>query len=121
MADTKVLALIGLGKIMVNQVNSRNSHNVNYADNKQQVVNSDKSNAATLQQSPSTVKTPADSVVITAHAQQIKNLQVKAESTPGFDTKKINELKKAISEGSYQIDAEKLAKNIANFEFNLYG
>jgi negative regulator of flagellin synthesis FlgM len=120
-ADTKVLALIGLGKIMVNQVNSRNSHNVTYADNKQQTVSSDKSNAASLPQSPTAAKTPADSVVITAQAQQIKNLQVKAESTPGFDTKKMHELKKAISEGSYQIDAEKLAKNIANFEFNLYG
>ncbi|MBE0363758.1 negative regulator of flagellin synthesis FlgM [Pseudoalteromonas ulvae UL12] len=107
---------------MVNQVNNRNSHNVNFTDNKQAAQSSDKNSAVTPTQTATTnPKSAADSVVLTSQAQQLKNVQTKADEAPGFDAKKVNELKKAISEGSYQVNAEKLAKNIAQFEFNLYG
>jgi negative regulator of flagellin synthesis FlgM len=66
-------------------------------------------------------KAAADSVSLTPQAQQLKTVQEKAEQSPGFDSKKVEALKKAISEGKYQIDTEKLAKNIAAFEFNVYG
>lgn len=107
---------------MVNQVNSRNSHNVSFTDNKQVTQSGEKNSApATSQTSPTNPKTASDSVVLTSQAQQLKNVQSKADEAPGFDAKKVNELKKAISEGNYQVNAEKLAKNIAKFEFNLYG
>ena len=54
-------------------------------------------------------------------AQQLKTLQDKAQQSSGFDSEKVAELKKAITEGKYQIDAEKLTKNLADFEFNVYG
>jgi len=60
-------------------------------------------------------------VSLTPQARQLKSLQEKAEQSSGFDSNKVAELKKAISEGKYQIDAEKLAKNIAAFEFDVYG
>lgn len=66
-------------------------------------------------------KVATDSVSLTPQAQQLKGLQEKAQDAPAFDSKKVEELKKAISEGKYQVDAEKLAKNIAAFEFDVYG
>lgn len=71
--------------------------------------------------SKANVKAATDSVSLTPQARQMKALQEKAERSSGFDEQKVAELKKAIAEGKYQVDGEKLAKNIAAFEFDLYG
>jgi negative regulator of flagellin synthesis FlgM len=60
-----------------------------------------------------------DSVSITPQAKQLNELQKKASEGPGISQKKIDELKKAINEGDYKVDPEKLAASIANFEFKL--
>jgi negative regulator of flagellin synthesis FlgM len=46
-------------------------------------------------------------------------LQKKAADAPIVNQKRIEELKKAISDGDYKVDPEKLAASIANFEFKL--
>ncbi|MGB5791187.1 MAG: flagellar biosynthesis anti-sigma factor FlgM, partial [Pseudoalteromonas nigrifaciens] len=78
-------------------------------------------NANTQAAQSSAPKAASDSVSLTPQAKQLKTLQDKAQQSPGFDTDKVAELKKAITEGKYQIDSEKLAKNLAEFEFNVYG
>ncbi|XPF93774.1 flagellar biosynthesis anti-sigma factor FlgM [Colwellia sp. RE-S-Sl-9] len=60
-----------------------------------------------------------DSVSLTPQAKQMSELQKKAADAPMVDQKKIDQLKKAITSGEYKIDPEKLAANIANFEFNI--
>ncbi|PKI14785.1 flagellar biosynthesis anti-sigma factor FlgM [Colwellia sp. 12G3] len=60
-----------------------------------------------------------DSVSITPQAKQLNELQKKAADAPVINQKKIDELKKAISAGEYKVNPEKLAANIANFEFKL--
>lgn len=60
-----------------------------------------------------------DSVSLTPQAKQMSELQKKAADAPMVDQKKIEQLKKAITSGEYKIDPEKLAANIANFEFNI--
>jgi len=60
-----------------------------------------------------------DSVSITPQAKQLNELQKKATEGPSISQKKIDELKKAINDGDYKINPEKLAASIANFEFNL--
>jgi negative regulator of flagellin synthesis FlgM len=61
-----------------------------------------------------------DSVSITPQAKQLRELQKKAQDAPSIDPKKIAQLKKAIISGEYKVDAEKLAKNMSNFEFSLF-
>ncbi len=61
----------------------------------------------------------SDSVEITAQAQQLQGVQSKMASLPEIDDKKVAEIKAAISEGRYKIDAEKLAANIGAFESEL--
>ncbi|WP_076419603.1 flagellar biosynthesis anti-sigma factor FlgM [Colwellia sp. UCD-KL20] len=60
-----------------------------------------------------------DSVSLTPQAKQMGELQKKVADAPVVDQKKIDQLKKAITSGEYKIDPEKLAANIANFEFNI--
>lgn len=107
---------------MVNQVNKGNQQtNVAYTNSKQVSVSKDNSTDATQNQPTAAAKAATDSVNLTPQAQQLRGLHEKAEQSPGFDSKKVNELKKAISEGNYQVNAEKLAEKIAGFEFDLYG
>jgi len=60
-----------------------------------------------------------DSVSLTPQAQQLNELRKKANDAPAVDQKKIEQLKKAIADGDYKVNPEKLAASIANFEFKL--
>ncbi|WP_352297310.1 flagellar biosynthesis anti-sigma factor FlgM [Pseudoalteromonas sp. 20-MNA-CIBAN-0454] len=106
---------------MVGQVNKGNQQANVLTNTKQQKVDIQRNNANTQAAQSSAPKAASDSVSLTPQAKQLKTLQDKAQQSPGFDTDKVAELKKAITEGKYQIDSEKLAKNLAEFEFNVYG
>ncbi|MEH6815897.1 MAG: flagellar biosynthesis anti-sigma factor FlgM [Pseudoalteromonas distincta] len=106
---------------MVNQVNGSNQQANALTNAKQQQVDLKKDNANTQSAQAPSPKAASDSVSLTPQAQQLKTLQDKAQQSPGFDSDKVAELKKAITEGKYQVDSEKLAKNLADFEFNVYG
>ncbi|BBN81060.1 hypothetical protein PA25_10450 [Pseudoalteromonas sp. A25] len=107
---------------MVNNVKGQAQSNSVLNNIKQQKAELQK-NDATANSAPSKApqKAASDSVSLTPQARQLKNLQDKAQDAPAFNNEKVAELKKAISEGKYQVDAEKLAKNIAAFEFDMYG
>ena len=60
-----------------------------------------------------------DSVALTPQAKQLKELQKKISESEGFDRKKVEDIKKAIAEGNYKIDYDKLASKLAEFEFDL--
>ena len=106
---------------MVSQVNGSNQQANALTNAKQQQVDLKKDNANTQASQAPSPKAASDSVSLTPQAQQLKTLQDKAQQSPGFDSDKVAELKKAITEGKYQVDSEKLAKNLADFEFNVYG
>ncbi|CAM3999260.1 MULTISPECIES: flagellar biosynthesis anti-sigma factor FlgM [Shewanella] len=61
----------------------------------------------------------SDSVSITSQAQQLQSAQAKLNDIPEIDIKKVEQIKAAIAEGRYKIDADKLATNIAQFEKEL--
>lgn len=63
--------------------------------------------------------TGRDSVSLTPQAQQLNELRKKGNDAPAIDQKKIDQLKKAIADGDYKVDPEKLATSISNFEFKL--
>jgi negative regulator of flagellin synthesis FlgM len=106
---------------MVNNVKGQSQSNSVLNNIKQQKADLQKSDANQAAAAKTPQKAATDSVSLTPQAQQLKSLQEKAQQQPAFDSKKVEELKKAISEGKYQVDAEKLAKNIAAFEFDVYG
>ena len=60
-----------------------------------------------------------DSVSLTPQVQQFKALQKKLDDVSVVDQKNIEALKKSIASGDYKINVQKLADNIAKFEFDL--
>jgi len=107
--------------IMVGQVNKSNQQPSVLTNTQQQKVDLKRDNANTQAAQTPSPKAASDSVSLTPQAKQLKSLQEKAQQSSDFDSNKVAELKKAITEGKYQIDSEKLAKNLADFEFNVYG
>lgn len=65
---------------------------------------------------------PQDAVSLTDQAQQLNRLQQGlAQQAPVVDQQRIQALRKAISEGQYKVDPEKLAKAMASLEQELFG
>ena len=95
---------------------SNNSQVKQKLDQQVQVKQQVTQNAASSEQVKSAGK---DSVSLTPQAQQLNELQKKANDAPAVDQKKIDQLKKAIADGDYKVNPEKLAASIANFEFKL--
>lgn len=63
-----------------------------------------------------------DSVTLTPQAQRLGQVQQTLVNTPAPDNSaRLEALKKAINEGSYQVDSNKLAANISRFEQDLEG
>jgi negative regulator of flagellin synthesis FlgM len=56
-----------------------------------------------------------DSVALTSATQEIKKAFGSSSPLP-VDIDKVNSIKKALADGSYQIDAEKVAKKLVQFE-----
>lgn len=57
----------------------------------------------------------ADSVALTITTQEIKKA-FGSPSEPSVDINRVNSVKKAIADGSYSINAEKVAKKLIEFE-----
>ncbi|MBQ8706838.1 MAG: flagellar biosynthesis anti-sigma factor FlgM [Succinivibrionaceae bacterium] len=60
-----------------------------------------------------------DHVEITPQARQLSGLQDKIKAAPEIDTAKVNEIKTAIGNGSYQIDGQAIAARMSEFEANI--
>lgn len=60
-----------------------------------------------------------DSVSLTQQAQDLGKMQNKLSSTSSFNQERVTALKKAISDGKYSVDAEKLAQKMLSFEDEL--
>ncbi|MCF8006276.1 MAG: flagellar biosynthesis anti-sigma factor FlgM [Methylovulum sp.] len=63
--------------------------------------------------------TDTDDVSITTMAQGIKKAFESSAASEAFDLDKVNSVKKALSEGSYAINAERIAKKMLEFELAL--
>lgn len=98
--------------------------NINNINSQNQVKRTLDTNVSTQKQDQQSAtknikSTQTDSVLLTTQAKNLKELQKKSSTSSGINQSKVNELKKAIASGNYKVDADKLAANLANFEFNL--
>lgn len=79
----------------------------------------DKRSDATPSQVKSDGDTSLDKISLTATATQLQSLQQEIAALPVVDEQKVAALRAAIEDGSYQIDSQKLARNMIDFEGNL--
>lgn len=87
--------------------------------NQQQQQAQTQANAQTSSQQAATAPRQ-DSVSLTQSAQNLTQMQKKNNDAP-VNQEKVDKLKKAIQNGEYNVNAEKLAQNIAKFEAELFG
>lgn len=107
---------------MVNNVNNQGANSANVASYKQQSQQLEQTKQASVQQAnvnSGNKSAEKDSVALTPQAKQLKELQKKISDSEPFDRKKVEEIKKAITEGEYKVDYDKLASKLAAFEFDL--
>ncbi|EEX36610.1 flagellar biosynthesis anti-sigma factor FlgM [Vibrio metschnikovii] len=62
-----------------------------------------------------------DAVSLSTQGRAIGEMHSEMAATPSFDTAKVAAIKEAIANGSYVVDAEKLADNMIKFEKELGG
>ena len=57
-----------------------------------------------------------DTVSLSDHAVQLGKLEQSASPAPVVDTQRVEQLRQAISNGSYEVDPEKIADKVMQFE-----
>lgn len=80
--------------------------------------NSPKGNAAS---NPSSTSKSTDKVTLTDVSSQVNGLEKKAAASDIDNSARIAELREAIKDGSYQVDAEKVANKLIQTEVLLAG
>lgn len=58
----------------------------------------------------------ADSVDLSSRGQSLNRLEENLANTPDVDTARVENIKQAIAEGRFEVDAERIAENILNQE-----
>lgn len=59
-------------------------------------------------------KSAGDQVVLSQEAQNLGRLQSKINSSPDVDLEKVAEIRRAIAEGRFEINPERIAENMLN-------
>ncbi|MDO6524937.1 MULTISPECIES: flagellar biosynthesis anti-sigma factor FlgM [unclassified Motilimonas] len=95
----------------INMHNVGNRSNLNVEQKQQKQEQLTRAN----EQAPSKPAASKDSVSLTPQAQALNSLK-KQSSEPAVNRERVETLKKAILNGEYKIDADKLAKNMTEFE-----
>ena len=87
------------------------------AEQRSQVRQQTTQQAVVQQQTTATSK---DSVSLTPQAQQFNKPQQKASNASGVDQSKVDDIKKALAEGKYEVNVQRLAEKLAKFESDLF-
>jgi len=83
---------------------------------KQINTNADAQASAQESAKPAPSQGSGENVSFTQTAELLRNAESKIAEQPVVDTQKVEAVKKAIAEGTYEFDASKTAENIAAFE-----
>lgn len=65
------------------------------------------------------VSTGKDSVDLTADALQLSQLEARIAQIPVADHARVAQVRQAIADGTYQVDAQKIASRMARMEWDL--
>ena len=79
----------------------------------------DKRTETASNQVKSSGNSSTDKISLTTTATQLQSLQQESAALPVVDEQKVAALRAAIEDGSYQVDSQKLARNMIDFEGNL--
>lgn len=66
--------------------------------------------------SSSREKSAADQVQLSAEAQSLKQIAGRVQESEAFDSERVTQIRNAIAEGRYHVDAQRLADNFIELE-----
>lgn len=75
-------------------------------------------NAGSNASAPDTNNSSADTVQLSAQAQELSRIQSDLQSAPDVDEARVSEIRDSITDGSYTVDANRLAARILADEQN---
>ena len=96
-----------------NTNNTLDSVSAKGARSKPVASNAPEAKAPTPDAAPVT-KGASDQVVLSQEAQTLGRLQAKINSSPDVDLEKVAEIRRAIAEGRFEINADRIAENMIN-------
>lgn len=99
---------------MVSEIQGSNSGIVQSADNRNNQVSSKKPDEAKKTESSAPVA--SSSVNLTQAASNLQALEKAISAAPEVDQQKVDAVRKSINEGSYQVDSERTATKLINFD-----
>ena len=105
---------LDINSLNAGHAKSLKSHEVTKADTANPSSRSQAQNAAAQQ-----TAVPKDSVSLTQQAQTLSQMQRAMASSPSFNQERVASIKKAISDGQYKVNPEKLAQKMHQFEEEL--
>ncbi len=65
---------------------------------------------------PASANKGGESVQLSREAQQLQKISEKLRDQPSINKERVAQLKQAIAEGSYQVDSQRVASKLLNFE-----
>ncbi len=103
--------------ININNITNNNTQTKRAGEQKN-ITTIDSSNKKNTQQSGTATLSP-DSINLTNSATRIKALEELVAHLPIVDTKKIEQIQNSINDGTYEINPERIAEKMIQFEKDL--
>ncbi len=62
----------------------------------------------------------ADTVTVTVQAERLQQLEQTLADTPAINEQRVADIRQALANGQYQVDAERIAEKLIDLEQNLF-
>ncbi len=105
--------------IDINNINNNTTQTKKLNDSYVKLVGNESGNVLNSV-SNSVGKTAQDSVSLTDMSQRIKAMEEQLARLPIIDTQKVEQVKIAINNGSYQFNSDRIAEKLIKFERDLF-
>lgn len=101
---------------MVNEIKGLKTPTVIPGGNNQHTEQANQRSHSAGSQDNKSASLPNSEVKITDTASKLRQLEAKIASQPVVDTQKVENIKKAIADGTFRVDATRTAEKMAAFE-----
>ena len=101
---------------MINEVKGAQQANIKSLNNSQQADAADASIHQAGKNPDSSASSAGPEVSLTDTAATLQRLQAQIANQPVVDTQRVESVKKAIADGSFKVDSNRIADKMADFE-----